>query len=262
MSATIIALTRHAIAGALGARRRSPATLLARAARRRDGRAAARARAAASRIAPPAARGYALTFDDGPHPQGTPAVLEMLARERVRATFFLVGEQVLRNPALAREIADAGHGIALHCHRHRNLLRLTPRQVREDIARAEDAIAAHTGCSPTLYRPPYGVLNAAALRARARARLAHAAVEPLGPRLGGARHPRRRSPRASPTAPARARCCCCTTPTTTRRPDSWRRTAAALPRVLETLAERGLAPGALTTPLSRPAQRRQLATRG
>jgi peptidoglycan/xylan/chitin deacetylase (PgdA/CDA1 family) len=109
-------------------------------------------------------RGYALTFDDGPHPQGTPAVLEILARERVHATFFLVGEQVLRSPALAREIADAGHAIALHCHRHRNLLRLAPRQVREDIARAEEAIAVHSGRVPELYRPPYGVLNAAALR--------------------------------------------------------------------------------------------------
>src|SRR5271154_7423302 len=57
-----------------------------------------------------AGRGYALTFDDGPHPQGTPAVLEILQRERVRATFFLVGEQVRRNPAIAREIADARHG--------------------------------------------------------------------------------------------------------------------------------------------------------
>src|SRR5450631_575014 len=68
--------------------------------------------------------GYALTFDDGPHPQGTPAVLEILAGAGVRATFFLVGEQVRRNPAAAREIADAGHGIGLHCDRHRNLLRL------------------------------------------------------------------------------------------------------------------------------------------
>src|ERR1700744_1757425 len=48
-------------------------------------------------------RGYALTFDDGPHAQGTPAVLDVLARERISATFFLVGEQVRRNPSLPRE---------------------------------------------------------------------------------------------------------------------------------------------------------------
>src|SRR5487761_2008907 len=51
-------------------------------------------------------RGYALTFDDGPHAQGTPAVLEILGRENVQATFFLVGEQLLRNPGLGREIVD------------------------------------------------------------------------------------------------------------------------------------------------------------
>src|SRR5271167_4358971 len=84
--------------------------------------------------------GYALTFDDGPHPQGTPAVLEVLARERVSATFFLVGEQVRRNPALVGEIVAAGHGIGLHCDRHRNLLRLLPPQVHADIARARDTI--------------------------------------------------------------------------------------------------------------------------
>ncbi len=107
--------------------------------------------------------GYALTFDDGPHAQGTPAVLEILAAQDVRATFFLVGEQVRRNPAIAREIADAGHEVALHCDRHRNLLRLTPWQVRQDLARALDSIGSATGRNPRLYRPPYGVLNAAAL---------------------------------------------------------------------------------------------------
>src|SRR5271166_529684 len=108
--------------------------------------------------------GYALTFDDGPHPQGTPAVLEILARERASATFFLVGEQVRRNPALAREIVAAGHGIGLHCDRHRNLLRLAPRQTRADIARAQDTIEQTCGRAVDLYRPPYGVLNASALR--------------------------------------------------------------------------------------------------
>src|SRR3984957_14939594 len=80
-------------------------------------------------------RGYALTFDDGPHAQGTPAVLELLAAHDVRATFFLVGDQIERNPALAGEIIAAGHQVGVHCQRHRNLLRLTPRQTREDIER-------------------------------------------------------------------------------------------------------------------------------
>jgi len=110
-----------------------------------------------------------LTFDDGPHAQGTPAVLEPLREAGVRATFFLVGEQVERWPELAAEIAAAGHEVALHCHRHRCLLRLTPRQVRDDLRRAQAVIAEATGQLPRRYRPPYGIFNAAAL-ALARAR--------------------------------------------------------------------------------------------
>ena len=104
-----------------------------------------------------------LTFDDGPHAQGTPAVLEVLGEARVRATFFLVGEQVERLPELGAEIAAAGHEVGLHCHRHRCLLRLTPRQVRDDLRRAEATIADTTGQVPGRYRPPYGIFNAAAL---------------------------------------------------------------------------------------------------
>jgi peptidoglycan/xylan/chitin deacetylase (PgdA/CDA1 family) len=186
-------------------------------------------------------RGFALTFDDGPHPQGTPAVMELLAAAGVHATFFLVGEQVQRAPALARELLAAGHGIGLHCHRHRNLLRLGPGAVREDLARAEAQIGEATGCSPELYRPPYGVPNAAALRlARGRAwrtllwshwgldwraratpdsiaaRVTDGAGEGAVLLLHDADH--------------------------YSAPGSWRRTAAALPQVLETLAQRGLQP--------------------
>ncbi len=116
----------------------------------------------------PERRGCALTFDDGPHPQGTPAVLEALAAAKARGTFFLVGEQVRANPALAREIAAEGHEIGLHCDRHRNLLRLTPRQLRADIDRAHESIALATGVRPTLYRPPYGILSASSLRLASR----------------------------------------------------------------------------------------------
>ena len=104
-----------------------------------------------------------LTFDDGPHPQATPAVLELLRAAGVQATFFLVGEQVERWPQLAAEIASAGHEVALHCHRHRCLLRLTPRQVRDDLRRAHAVIGETTGRAPRRYRPPYGIFNASAL---------------------------------------------------------------------------------------------------
>ena len=89
----------------------------------------------------------ALTFDDGPHPRGTPATLEVLRAAGVRATFFVVGEQVERHRATTAEIAAAGHAIAVHCHRHRNLLRLTPTRVREDLLRAEDALAGATAAT-------------------------------------------------------------------------------------------------------------------
>ena len=71
--------------------------------------------------------GIAITFDDGPHAQGTPAVLRELGRAGARATFFLVGEQVERLPSLAAEIAAAGHEIAIHGYRHVLLLRRSPR---------------------------------------------------------------------------------------------------------------------------------------
>jgi peptidoglycan/xylan/chitin deacetylase (PgdA/CDA1 family) len=108
-------------------------------------------------------RGYGLTFDDGPHAEGTPAVLDVLAARGVKATFFLVGEQVERNPALAGEIVAAGHAIGLHCDRHRNLMRLGPRAVADDIARAQQRIEDATGRPIERYRPPYGIFNAAAL---------------------------------------------------------------------------------------------------
>ncbi len=185
--------------------------------------------------------GYALTFDDGPHAQGTPAILEALARERVGATFFLVGEQLQRNPGLGREIVAAGHEVALHCHRHRNLLRLSPRQVRDDIARAQDLIEAHTGRSPKLYRPPYGVLNAAALALARR----HGWRTVMWSHWG-----RDWEARATPASIARRVSAGAGEGAVLLLHDaddysaagSWQRTAAALPRVLENLAEHGLQP--------------------
>jgi peptidoglycan-N-acetylglucosamine deacetylase len=105
----------------------------------------------------------ALTFDDGPHPEGTPAALEALAVARAQATFFLVGEQVERYPQQAAEIAAAGHTIAIHGYRHRNLLRVPPRALGADLTRARNVIAEATGRAPRLYRPPYGVFSPAGL---------------------------------------------------------------------------------------------------
>jgi peptidoglycan/xylan/chitin deacetylase (PgdA/CDA1 family) len=183
--------------------------------------------------------GWALTFDDGPHAQGTPAVLEVLAQGGVRATFFLVGEQVLRNPALAAEIVAGGHTVGLHCHRHRNLLRLAPWQVREDVTRAQAAIEDATGVSPALYRPPYGILNASALR------LARAAGRRT---LLWTHWGRDWRARATPESIATAVTAGAGEGSVLLLHDaddysaagSWRRTALALPRVLDVLGQRGI----------------------
>ena len=105
----------------------------------------------------------ALTFDDGPHAGGTPRVLDFLSEHGVKATFFLVGEQVARRPHLAAEIARRGHTIGLHGYRHRVVCRLSGRELVEDLDKAAYVIASASGCQATLYRPPRGVFTYRAL---------------------------------------------------------------------------------------------------
>jgi peptidoglycan-N-acetylglucosamine deacetylase len=181
----------------------------------------------------------ALTFDDGPHARGTPATLEVLRAAGVRATFFLVGEQVDRHRAIAAEIAAAGHAIAVHGHRHRNLLRLTPRQVREDLLRAEESLAGAIDIPLSFYRPPYGVLTTAAL--------AHARRRGWKPLLWTRWGRDWRADATADTIAAEAT-------TRLRGGDvillhdadhysahgSWRRTVVALPRILDRAVDAGL----------------------
>ena len=185
--------------------------------------------------------GYALTFDDGPHPLGTPAVLDVLAGHRVGATFFLVGEQVRRNPTLAREIVAAGHGIGLHCDRHRSQLRLTPGQVRADIARAQDTIEQATDRTIRLYRPPYGVLNASALRCARERHWRTLLWSHFGRDWKASATPESIAALLTDGAGAGS-VLLLHDADDYSAPGSWRRTAAALPRVIETLAARGLEP--------------------
>ena len=109
--------------------------------------------------------GVAITFDDGPHPHGTVSVLETLREHDARATFFLAGEQVERRPSLAAEIVAAGHRVELHCHRHRNQLRLTPQMLLNDAERGRAAIEEATGQAIADYRPPYGIFSRSGLQA-------------------------------------------------------------------------------------------------
>jgi peptidoglycan/xylan/chitin deacetylase (PgdA/CDA1 family) len=185
------------------------------------------------------ADGVAITFDDGPHPQGTPLVLEALRDAGAPATFFLAGEQVARRPALAAEIVAAGHRVELHCHRHRNQLRLTSRQLLEDADRARAAIEEATGQGIRDYRPPYGIFSAAGLRAVRRR-----GWRPVLWSLWG----RDWSRRATPESIARRATAGAAAGDILLLHDadyysaggSWARTAEALPAILETLDGQGL----------------------
>ncbi len=110
----------------------------------------------------------ALTFDDGPDPVSTPLFIEALATHRVRATFFLLGSMLARAPELGLDLSAAGHEVAVHGWSHQNLLLRGPHSTYRDLARTRDLITAVTGRSPRFFRPPYGVLSAAALLAARR----------------------------------------------------------------------------------------------
>jgi peptidoglycan-N-acetylglucosamine deacetylase len=98
----------------------------------------------------------ALTFDDGPDPDSTPAVLDALDAAGARATFFLVGEQLLVHHELGAEVARRGHAIGLHGFHHEDHGKLSREAIREDLLRGLDAIESATGMRPGLFRPPYG----------------------------------------------------------------------------------------------------------
>jgi peptidoglycan/xylan/chitin deacetylase (PgdA/CDA1 family) len=102
------------------------------------------------------AEGIVLTFDDGPDQDATPALLDALDAEGARATFFLVGEQVEAEPALAREIAQRGHDVELHGYGHVAHDLLGRDEVRRDLERGAQTLREVTGLSPRFYRPPYG----------------------------------------------------------------------------------------------------------
>jgi peptidoglycan-N-acetylglucosamine deacetylase len=111
-----------------------------------------------------ASRGeVALTFDDGPHAIATPLLLDLLSERNIRATFFLVGEQVEKRPALAAEIHARGHGIGIHGYRHKTTALQSQAELRDDLDRAARVIASAIGEESLLYRPPRGVFSYMAL---------------------------------------------------------------------------------------------------
>lgn len=183
--------------------------------------------------------GIALTFDDGPHPEGTPAVLDVLARRGVQATFFLVGEQVERDPALAAEIVGAGHEIALHGYVHTLLLRRMPAALGRDFDRALSVIESATSVSPTSYRPPYGVFSAGALALCRRRGWAPTLWSRWGRDWGAREAPEAITRRAAADAVA-GDIVLLHDADHYSSSGSWRRTVAALPAILDALLATGV----------------------
>jgi peptidoglycan/xylan/chitin deacetylase (PgdA/CDA1 family) len=102
----------------------------------------------------------ALTFDDGPAAPETGTLLTYLAQYKARATFFTTGQNVAAHPDLVRAETKAGHEVGNHSWNHPDLTNLTPEQIASQLNRTSDAIKAATGKAPTLFRPPYGAINA------------------------------------------------------------------------------------------------------
>jgi len=101
----------------------------------------------------------AMTFDDGPSAENTPRLLEMLKQRNIKATFFLIGQNVASNPDLVRRILAEGHEIGNHSWTHPQLSKLSDQRVSSEITKTQDAIKDASGFTPTLLRPPYGAIT-------------------------------------------------------------------------------------------------------
>jgi peptidoglycan/xylan/chitin deacetylase (PgdA/CDA1 family) len=187
----------------------------------------------------------ALTFDDGPNPASTPRFLDALAAGGVRATFFVLGSMLAQAPGLGRDLVAAGHEVAVHGWAHRNLLLRSPASTYDDLARTRALIADVTGLVPRFFRPPYGVLSASALLAARRLDLMpvlwtcwgrdwtrsatpQTVLDTVRSGLGGGGTVLLHDSDGSPA------------------PYAWQSTLAALPRLLEDCAQRGLRVGPLS----------------
>jgi peptidoglycan/xylan/chitin deacetylase (PgdA/CDA1 family) len=189
----------------------------------------------------------ALTFDDGPHPQGTPAMLEALDRLGMRATFYLVGRESRRDPGVAREVVAAGHELGLHGDRHRPHVAMPPWWVMRDLDRGLAAIEDVTGVRPQSLRAPFG---AAAVATLAFGRRRDMRV------VGWTRWGRDWERGATGESVARrvvrglgaGDILLLHDSDTYAVPGSWRATLAALPAIASALAERGLRADVLSPP--------------
>ena len=190
-----------------------------------------------------------LTFDDGPHNDGTRAILDQLDRFAVTATFFVVGEQLLRNPDIGRRVAGQGHELAVHGWHHRPLPSRPPGRIARELTDTRELIAAVTGAMPRWYRPPFGVATGETLWVARRLGL-----RPVWWNRWGRDWDRRATPariaRKVIGPPGRHRLhggdvILLHDSDAYAAPGSWRATAAALPTILGYAVRRGLRVSAL-----------------
>jgi peptidoglycan/xylan/chitin deacetylase (PgdA/CDA1 family) len=196
--------------------------------------------------------GVAITIDDGPDPEVTPRVLEVLRSHGARATFFCIGARLRRHPEHARAIHAAGHVIENHSFEHAHTFSLRgPRALRADIERAQDCIGELTGRAPRFFRAPAGLRNPFLDYVLARQGLtlaswtrrgfdtvdgnAQAVLERLGRRLAGGDILLLHDGHAA------------------RTPTGAAVVLEVLPRLLDRIAARGLRPVTLDAALARPA---------
>lgn len=112
---------------------------------------------------PPSARGLALTFDDGPHPEHTPVVLDRLRELGVSATFFVVGERAEAHPALVARIVAEGHALGHHSWSHARPEERAPLSLVSEARRTAALLERLAGARPRLFRPPFGKVGAGEL---------------------------------------------------------------------------------------------------
>jgi peptidoglycan/xylan/chitin deacetylase (PgdA/CDA1 family) len=111
----------------------------------------------------PDGRGLLLTFDDGPNPEVTPHILDLLGEYGARAIFFVIGDRAERNSKLLKRIVDEGHVVGNHTYRHPLRAPKSLRFYYRELSRCQSIVEYHTGCRPNLFRPPFGSLSLSSL---------------------------------------------------------------------------------------------------
>lgn len=100
-------------------------------------------------------KAVAITFDDGPHPVYTPQILEIFREAGARATFFMVGTEMVKYPDLVRLVSESGHEIGNHSYTHPNLAELEASVCRSELQKTHQLVEKETGKAPQVCRPPY-----------------------------------------------------------------------------------------------------------